>query len=216
MFGSSTSLPAFSLTIVSAALLLSRVKNSSVAPITTVVRLPPPLLSLILIRTKIPITISRTTTTNSSDNVSDIAIGTSSSMPVRFPDWLGVPTPNVQAERHPAKWDGASTFNFAKLRFIIAYIACEPGPALRIRGAVGATEPRLSPQRVGAESLGLCQRHRPDLSAVLSLLADLTTICVAVGRAPVCRLLGAGKAPLPTFCDAHPSHRASMPTIPVR
>jgi hypothetical protein len=137
-------------------------------------------------------------------------------MLVRFPDWLGVLTPNVHAERHPAKWDGASTFNLAKLRFIIAYIACEPGPALRIRGAVGATEPRLSTQRVGAESLGLCQRHRPDLSAVLSLLADLSAICVAVGRAPVCRLLGTGKAPLPTFCDAHPSHRASMPTIPVR
>jgi hypothetical protein len=34
---------------------------------------------------------------------------------------------------------------------------------------------------LAAESLGLCQRHRP----------DLTAIGVAVGRAPFCRLLGA-------------------------
>jgi len=35
-------------------------------------------------------------------------------------------------------------------------------------------------------------------------------------RAPVCRLLGAGKALLSTFCGARPSDFARMLTIPAR
>jgi hypothetical protein len=49
-----------------------------------------------------------------------------------------------------------------------------------LRGETGPTVLHLL--GFAAESLGLCQRHRPDLSAVLSLLADLTAICVAVWR----------------------------------
>lgn len=54
-------LPAFSFTIVSAALLRSCVRNPSVAPSTMVVRLPPPRRSLMHIRMKMPMTTMRRT-----------------------------------------------------------------------------------------------------------------------------------------------------------
>jgi hypothetical protein len=95
-------LPAFSLTIVSAALLLSFVRKPSVVPITTVVRLPPPRLNRMLIRTKAPTTAMRTTATTTNDRVSEVCIGITRIGEPRPSRKVGVLAHNVQTPRNAA------------------------------------------------------------------------------------------------------------------